>query len=201
MLPSSVHQVAHEDEAFVDHRDEGIRAAAPSVAVGDLFEEVRFLVEGLAANLDVHTEVRAHVEWRIDVDELKPAGIFDLTAQRTALERRKNELVVAPDEFVGPAFELAAARVEQVFLSHGLWSIGLFLFAVRRCVPASEKEGWRSRLRGSCRSRQVRLRACLRTGGNDISRAEACPLDEPDEVALLSIREFVFFGFVVVALD
>src|SRR5947208_8041091 len=68
--PLAVHQIAHEDEAFVNHGDEGIRAAPPGVAVGDFFEEVRLFVEGLAANLDVHAEVRAHVEGRVNVDEL-----------------------------------------------------------------------------------------------------------------------------------
>jgi len=88
----------------------------PGVAVGDLFEEVRLLVEGLAADLDVHAEVRAHVEGRVDVDELQPAGVLDLAAERAALEGRKNQLVVAPDEFVGPALDLPPAHVEAELL-------------------------------------------------------------------------------------
>ena len=51
--------IPHKDEPLVNHADEGIRAAPPGVAVGDLFEEVRLFVEGLAADLDVHAEVRA----------------------------------------------------------------------------------------------------------------------------------------------
>src|SRR6266576_3820693 len=99
----AVHQIAHENEAFVNHGDEGIRAAPPSVAIGDFFEEVRFFVEGLVANLDVHAEVRAHVEGRVNVDELEAAGVLDLAAERAAFEGGEDELVVAPDEFVGPA--------------------------------------------------------------------------------------------------
>src|ERR1017187_4063263 len=92
-----VHQVAHEDEAFVNHRDEGIRAASPGVAVGDLFEEVRLFVEGLAANLDVHAEIRTHVEGRVNVDQLEAAGLLNLAAECAALEGGEDELVVAPD--------------------------------------------------------------------------------------------------------
>src|SRR6266850_5172273 len=100
--------------SFVNHGDEGIRAAPPGVAVGDFFEEVRLFVEGLAANLDVHAEVRAHVEGRVNVDELEAAGVLDLAAQRAALEGGEDEFVVAPDEFVGPAFDLAAAGVDEI---------------------------------------------------------------------------------------
>ncbi len=62
-------QIAHQYESLIDHGDEGIGALAPGVAVGDFFEDVRFLGEGVAANFDVHGEVSAHVEGRINVDE------------------------------------------------------------------------------------------------------------------------------------
>ena len=55
-------------------------SAPPGVAVGDLFEEVRLFVEGLAADLDVHTEIRAHVKGRVDVDKLEAARLLDLFA-------------------------------------------------------------------------------------------------------------------------
>src|SRR5438445_3810242 len=87
----------------------------PGVAVGDLFEEVGLFVEGLAANLDVHAEVRADVEGRVNVDELEAAGVLDLAAERAALEGGEDELVVAPDEFVGPAFDLATAGIDAEF--------------------------------------------------------------------------------------
>ena len=89
----TVHQVAHEDEAFVNHGNERIRAASPGVSVGDLFEEVRLLVERLAADLDVHAEVRAHVEGRVNVDELEAAGVLDLAAERAGLEGGRMSLL------------------------------------------------------------------------------------------------------------
>jgi len=38
-------------------------------------------VEGLTADLDVHAEVRSHVERGVDVDQLQAAGVFNLLAQ------------------------------------------------------------------------------------------------------------------------
>ena len=99
-----VHQIAHEDEALVNHTDERIRAAPPGVAVGDLFKQVWLFVEGLAADFNVHAEVRANVERRVNVDELQPAGVLNLPPERAGFERRENELVVAPNQFVRPAF-------------------------------------------------------------------------------------------------
>jgi hypothetical protein len=52
-----------------------------------LFQQVRFLVEGLAADLDVHAEIRADVEGRVYVDKLQTAGVLDLLAQRSCLQR------------------------------------------------------------------------------------------------------------------
>jgi hypothetical protein len=73
-------------------------------------------VEGLAANLDVHAEVRAHVERRVNVDELQPAGVLDLPPERAGFERGENQFVVAPNQLVRPAFKLASAGVEGKFL-------------------------------------------------------------------------------------
>jgi len=70
-------------------------------------------VEGFAADLDVHGEVRADVEGRVDVDELEAAGVLDLAAERAGLEGGEDELVIAPDELVGPALGLAAGGVEE----------------------------------------------------------------------------------------
>ncbi|HNP82599.1 MAG TPA: hypothetical protein PKN47_14140 [Nitrospira sp.] len=69
-------------------------------------------MEGLTADLDVHAEVRAHVEGRVDVDELQASGVFDLAAERAALEGRQNQLVVAPNEFVGPTLNLPPAHIK-----------------------------------------------------------------------------------------
>jgi hypothetical protein len=56
-------------------------------------------------------------EGRVNVDELEAAGVLDLAAERAALEGGEDELVVAPDEFVGPALDLAADQVEEVDLN------------------------------------------------------------------------------------
>ena len=94
------------------HADEGIGTAAPGIAVGDLFEEVGLFVEGFAADLDVHGEVCADVEGGIDVDEFEAARVLDLTAQGPAFEGGEDELVIAPNEFVGPALDLAASHIK-----------------------------------------------------------------------------------------
>jgi hypothetical protein len=57
-----------------------LTAAPPGVSVGDLLQKVRLLVEGLASDLDVHREVGANVEGRVDVDELEATGVLDLAA-------------------------------------------------------------------------------------------------------------------------
>ena len=96
MLPSSVQQIAHEDQPLVDHRDERVRAPPPRVAVGDLLEDVRLLVECLAADLDVHAEVGAHVERRVDVDQLEPARVLDLLAQRAGSSATRESACCRP---------------------------------------------------------------------------------------------------------
>ena len=185
MLPSLVQQVAHEDQALVDHRDEGIRAAPPCVAVGDLFEEVWFLVEGLAANLDVHAEVRAHVEGRVNVDELEAAGVLDLAAQRAALEGGEDELVVAPDEFVGPALASAARRLSKQSSSSSRFSFrgssmcssvwnGRMAVQTSRILPFQTSST--SRLSSKRRKRYF-------------SGQRLALLDELDQVALLGVAE------------
>jgi hypothetical protein len=77
-----------------------------------LFEEVGLLMKSLAADLDVHAEVRADIERRVDVDELQAACVLDLSAERSAFQGGEDEFVVAPDELVGPALELATIGVE-----------------------------------------------------------------------------------------
>ena len=80
-------QIAHQHQPLIDHGDEGIRALAPGVAVGNLFQDVRLLGEGVVADLDVHREIRAHVKGRVDVDQLETTLLFDLLAQRAVLQR------------------------------------------------------------------------------------------------------------------
>ena len=90
-----------------------------SVAVGDLFQQVRLIVERLAANLNVHAEIRAHVKRRVNIDELQTACVLNLPPQRTRLERSENQLVVAPNQLVRPALDMAARQVEEVGLFEG----------------------------------------------------------------------------------
>lgn len=68
----------------MNHGDERISAASTRV-LGDLFKKVRLFMKGLAANLDVHTEVR--IKRRVNVDELQPACVLDLSAERTGFKR------------------------------------------------------------------------------------------------------------------
>ena len=49
-------QIPHQHQPFVDHGDEGVRALAPGVAVGDLFQDVGLLGEGVATNLNIHAK-------------------------------------------------------------------------------------------------------------------------------------------------
>ena len=120
-------QVAHEDESFVDHGDERIGPLAPGVTVGDFFEDVRLLGEGVVADLDVHAEVGPHIEGRVDVDQLDAPLSLDLLAQRAVLEAGEDQLVVAPDELVGPALELPPPLVH---IEQQLLRIGTFLVAL-----------------------------------------------------------------------
>jgi hypothetical protein len=59
-----------------------------------------------------------HIKGRIDVDQLQAALGFDLLAQGPIVEGAEDQLVVAPDQFVRPALELASAEVgaEQIRL-------------------------------------------------------------------------------------
>jgi hypothetical protein len=81
-----------------------------------LFEEVRFLVEGLIADFNVHREVGPNIEWRVDVNQLEAAGVLDLLAERSSLQTGQYQLVVAPYQLIRPAFLLAPASIEQVLL-------------------------------------------------------------------------------------
>src|SRR5688572_21183398 len=103
------------NEAFVDHGDERVGPFAPGVAVGGFFEDVGAFGECVAAvtDLDVHGEVGADVEGRVDVIEFEAALFFNLVPQRDVFEAGEDQLVVAPDELVGPALHLTPAGVEQ----------------------------------------------------------------------------------------
>lgn len=42
-------------------------------------------MESLPANFDIHREVGSNIERRVDVDELQAPGIFNLSAESSAL--------------------------------------------------------------------------------------------------------------------
>ncbi len=108
-------KLTHQTETFVNHGDETVRALAPRITIGNLFENVRFLGESFFffAEGDFGREISAHIERRIDVDEFQSTGGFNLPAHRTVHERGENELVVAPDEFVRPTRDLPSACIEE----------------------------------------------------------------------------------------
>ncbi len=106
-------QIPHQRQPLVDHSDERICALSPGIAVGDFFQDVGLLGESVATNLDVHRKIRAYVEGRVNVDQFQPALLFNLLAQRAVFQAGKDELVVAPDELIGPTLELAATFVKK----------------------------------------------------------------------------------------
>ena len=57
------------------------------VAVSDFFKNVGFLGEGVAADLDVHGEIRTHIERRVNGDQFDAALLFYLLSQRAILQR------------------------------------------------------------------------------------------------------------------
>jgi len=115
-------QFPHQHKAFIDHGYEGVGTFAPGVPVGNFLQNVGLLRERVAANLDVHGEIRAHVKGRINVDQLEAALLLDFFAQRAVLEGGEDELVVAPDQLVRPTLQLASALVrgEDVHLPGGV---------------------------------------------------------------------------------
>ena len=151
-------------------------------------------MEGFAADLDVHGEVRADVEGRVDVDELEAAGVLDLAAQRTGLEGGEDELVIAPDEFVGPALGLAAAHVEEVGLergrsgrdSHSPWLVDVF--------ESLKGQDGGADLAGLAVPDQLDLALVGEEQEAVFLRQRLALLDELDEDALLGVRKVVVFS-------
>ena len=154
-----------------------------------MFEEVGFLVEGFAADLDVHGEVRADVEGWVDVDELEAAGVLDLAAQRAGLEGGEDELVVAPDEFVGPALGLAAGGVEEGGLVRGG-----FLARLIDVLQRLEGQDGGADLAGLAVPDQLHLALVREEHEAVFLRQRLALLDELDEIALLGLGEVVVFG-------
>ncbi|OPZ35375.1 MAG: hypothetical protein BWY96_02775 [Spirochaetes bacterium ADurb.BinA120] len=106
-------QIPHEHQPLIDHGNKAVRPLAPGVAIGQLFEHVGPLGKGLVADLDIHRKIGAHVEGRVDVDELDAALPFYLLPNGAVFKRREDEFVVAPYKLVRPAGLLTAALVEE----------------------------------------------------------------------------------------
>ncbi len=122
--------------------------------IGDLFEEVRILVEGLAADFNIHREIRTDIERWVDVDEFEASGVLDLAAEPARIERGVDELVVTPDEFVRPALDLPSAGIEAEFASVAFFLPGF----VDMCSRI-----WRGRMAVQT-SRGIKIRSCGRLG-------------------------------------
>ena len=101
-------QIPHQHQPLVDHRDETIRPSAPCIPVRDLLKNTRLFRERLVTDFDVHREVCPDIEGRIDVDHLDAALFFDLFPEGSVLQAGEDQLVVAPDQLIRPAFELPA---------------------------------------------------------------------------------------------
>jgi hypothetical protein len=183
-------QVPHQHQPFVNHADEGIRPPPPGVPVGDLLQQVGFLVEGLAADLDVHAEVGADVEGRVDVDELEAAGLLDLAAQGAGFQGRQDELVVAPDELVGPALELAPPGVQPVLLD----TQRTFVARLVDVLQGLEGQHGGADVAALAVPHQFHLAFVLEQDEAVFLRQGLALLDQRDEVALLGFAQVVGGG-------
>src|SRR5271157_107318 len=83
--PILTKQIPHQHEPFVDHGDKAVRALAPSVTVGYLFQDIGLFGKGVAADLYVRAEIRSHIKWRVNVNQLEATLLFNLLAQRAVL--------------------------------------------------------------------------------------------------------------------
>ena len=191
--PSHVHinrpilrqQIPHQDQPLVDHRDERIRTAPPGVAVGDLLEDVGFHVEGIAADLDVHREVGADVERRVDVDQLQAAGFLDLLAQRAGFQAGRNQLVVAPVQLVRPAAHLPPARVEQLGLQRCIRLRPRLVHVLERL----ERQHRRAHVARLAVPHQLDLALVLEQHEAVLPGQRPAGLDRRDQVALFGVGE------------
>ncbi|MEK7763993.1 MAG: hypothetical protein AAB433_20670 [Nitrospirota bacterium] len=148
-------------------------------------------MEGLATDFDVHAEVRAHVERWVDVDELQAPGVLDLAAERSGLERRKDEFVVAPDKFIGPALDLPPAQVVPEFLL-----VALFLPGLVDVFERLKRQDGGTDFAGLAVPDEFDL-AFVGEEKKAVSlRQGFALLDELDEVTLFGVGEVVFLAVV-----
>jgi hypothetical protein len=156
------------------------------VSRGDLLEQIRLFVEGLAANLDVHAEVSADVKRRVNVDEFQPASFLDLAAERARFQRGKNQLVVAPDKFVRPAFELASANIEAEF-----FVIALFLSWFVNVFERLKRKNGGADFAGFAAPHEFNFTLIIKEQEAIFFRQRLSLVDQLDEIALLRVAELV----------
>jgi hypothetical protein len=112
-----------------------------------------------------------------------------LAAEGAALEGGEDELVVAPDEFVGPALDLSPAGVEAE-----LFVFALFLPGFVDVFETLEGKDGGADFAGLAVPDEFDL-AFVGEEEKAVFLGEGLALlDEPDEVALFGVREFVVFG-------
>ena len=104
-------QIPHQRQPLEHHMQIGIRAFSPGIPVGDGFEDGLLLLESVAlfAELDLHREVRADVERRVDVNQI------DLSAKLLE-ERSHDEFVIAPDEHIAKIVLMRFIRIVKKLL-------------------------------------------------------------------------------------
>src|SRR5688572_30552906 len=95
-------QVGHDPQSFGYHSDERICPPAPSVPISNLFNYARSLGYSLLSHVNIYREVGTYIERGINIDQLQPSGCLDLSPQPPALKRGQHQLIVAPDQLVGP---------------------------------------------------------------------------------------------------
>ncbi len=126
-----------------------------------------------------------------DVDELEAAGVLDLAAQGPGLEGGEDELVVAPDEFVGPALDLAAGGVEEFGLKSGTTFFARFVDV----FEGLEGEDGGADLAGFAVPDEFHLALVLEEQEAVALGQRLALLDALDDVAALGLGELVVGGF------
>ena len=96
MLPSSEEQVANKVQTLIDHGDEGIRPATPSIAVSKFLDDTWLFGKGLLAYVDVEREIRPDVKRWVDVDQLKTTCGINFPAERAVFQRRPGQACYHP---------------------------------------------------------------------------------------------------------
>lgn len=67
-------QLPHEQEPVVHHLQIGVGIPSPCIAIRELFENARLLLNFLLTYLSAECEVSTGIEWRVDIDEVDFAG-------------------------------------------------------------------------------------------------------------------------------